>query len=53
MINNGSSWTVTIPKTLKPGNYLIRHETIAMHTSNAPQWYVLIHQILSQSSPLT
>ena len=39
MINNSSSWAVTIPKTLKPGNYLIRHETIALHTSNAPQWY--------------
>lgn len=39
MVNNNSSWTSTIPKNLKPGNYLIRHETIALHTSNAPQWY--------------
>jgi cellulase len=38
MIQQNSTWTVTIPKTLKPGNYLIRHETIALHTSNAPQW---------------
>ncbi|KAL9087052.1 MAG: hypothetical protein Q9165_006880 [Trypethelium subeluteriae] len=39
MVNNNSSWTSTIPANLKPGNYLIRHETIALHTSNAPQWY--------------
>lgn len=41
MIADNSSWTVTIPKTLAPGNYLIRHETIALHTSNQPQWYAL------------
>ncbi|KAI9698280.1 MAG: hypothetical protein M1820_007550 [Bogoriella megaspora] len=39
MVKNNTSWTSTIPKNLKPGNYLIRHETIALHTSNAPQWY--------------
>ena len=38
MVNNNSTWTSTIPKNLKAGNYLIRHETIALHTSNAPQW---------------
>ncbi|KAI9685896.1 MAG: hypothetical protein M1822_004174 [Bathelium mastoideum] len=39
MVNQNSSWTSTIPANLKAGNYLIRHETIALHTSNAPQWY--------------
>lgn len=39
MIANNNSWTVTIPSSLAPGNYLIRHETIALHSSNAPQWY--------------
>ncbi|TVY82993.1 Cellulose-growth-specific protein [Lachnellula suecica] len=39
MVANGSSWTSTIPSSLKPGNYLIRHETIAMHTAGQPQWY--------------
>jgi len=39
MIANNNSWTATIPANLKAGNYLIRHETIALHTSNAPQWY--------------
>ena len=38
MVNNNSTWTSTIPANLKAGNYLIRHETIALHTSNAPQW---------------
>jgi len=39
MISDNSSWTTTIPKTLAPGNYLIRHETIALHTANQPQFY--------------
>jgi cellulase len=28
LIRNGNSLTVTIPASLKPGNYLIRHEVI-------------------------
>jgi hypothetical protein len=32
-------WTETIPATLKPGNYLIRQEMIALHIVNKPQWY--------------
>jgi hypothetical protein len=32
-------WTSTIPATLKPGNYLIRHELLALHQADAPQWY--------------
>lgn len=32
-------WPETIPKSLKPGNYLIRHEIIALHIANKPQWY--------------
>jgi len=39
MVKQNSTWTSTIPSNLKPGNYLLRHETIALHTSNAPQWY--------------
>ncbi|KAH8786535.1 glycosyl hydrolase family 61-domain-containing protein [Hyaloscypha finlandica] len=31
-------WTDTIPAALKPGNYLIRHEIIALHITNKPQW---------------
>lgn len=32
-------WTSTIPKDLRPGNYLLRHEIIAIHIPNKPQWY--------------
>lgn len=33
------AYTSTIPKTLVPGNYLIRHELLALHQANAPQFY--------------
>ncbi|PPQ76483.1 hypothetical protein CVT26_012515 [Gymnopilus dilepis] len=32
MIADNSSWTTTIPKTVPSGNYLIRFETIALHS---------------------
>ncbi|OAL03566.1 hypothetical protein IQ06DRAFT_333607 [Phaeosphaeriaceae sp. SRC1lsM3a] len=32
-------WTSTIPASLAPGNYLIRHELIAVHQANNPQFY--------------
>ncbi|KAG0645343.1 Cellulose-growth-specific [Hyphodiscus hymeniophilus] len=50
MVNQNSTWTSTIPKTLAPGNYLIRHETIALHTSNAPQWYPECAQLVVTGS---
>ncbi|KAF3055153.1 Cellulose-growth-specific protein [Daldinia childiae] len=34
-----------IPKTLKPGNYLIRHELLALHQANTPQFYPECAQI--------
>jgi hypothetical protein len=33
------AWTGTIPKNLAPGNYLIRHELLALHQANTPQFY--------------
>jgi hypothetical protein len=30
-------WTTTIPASLAPGNYLMRHELIAVHQANNPQ----------------
>ncbi|TDL19445.1 glycoside hydrolase [Rickenella mellea] len=39
MVQQNSSWTVTIPKSLPNGNYMIRHETLAIHTANQPQFY--------------
>ncbi|KAI5777587.1 glycosyl hydrolase family 61-domain-containing protein [Geopyxis carbonaria] len=32
-------WTSTIPATLAPGEYLIRHEVLALHQANTPQFY--------------
>lgn len=32
-------WTSTIPKNLAPGNYLIRHELLALHQADTPQFY--------------
>jgi hypothetical protein len=34
-----SLWSENIPKSLKPGNYLVRHEIIALHSENKPQFY--------------
>lgn len=31
LIENGLSWTVTIPSSIKAGNYVLRHEVIALH----------------------
>jgi hypothetical protein len=31
MIANNNTWTVQIPASIAPGNYVLRHETIALH----------------------
>ncbi|KAI0465927.1 glycosyl hydrolase family 61-domain-containing protein [Xylaria cf. heliscus] len=33
LIENNNTWLVQIPKNLKPGNYVLRHETIALHSA--------------------
>ncbi|TPR02139.1 putative cyclase family protein [Aspergillus niger] len=33
LISNNNSWTVTIPSTLEAGNYVLRHEIIALHSA--------------------
>lgn len=38
-------WESTIPKSLAPGNYLIRHELLALHQANTPQFYAECAQI--------
>jgi len=35
MIANNNSWTTIIPATLAQGNYVIRHETIALHAAQS------------------
>ncbi|KAI0397094.1 carbohydrate-binding module family 1 protein [Xylariaceae sp. FL0594] len=33
MIRNNNTWLVQIPASLKAGNYVLRHETIALHSA--------------------
>ncbi|KAH8698386.1 glycosyl hydrolase family 61-domain-containing protein [Talaromyces proteolyticus] len=33
LIANNNSWTVTIPSKITPGNYVLRHEIIALHSA--------------------
>jgi hypothetical protein len=38
LIQQGNSWTVTIPSSLGSGEYLIRHEIMAMHAAPAQMY---------------
>lgn len=33
------AWTNAIPEKVAPGNYLMRHELLALHQTNTPQFY--------------
>lgn len=35
MIKNNNSWTVAIPSDIAAGNYVLRHETIALHQAQS------------------
>ncbi|KAL1608310.1 glycoside hydrolase 61 [Paraconiothyrium brasiliense] len=35
LINQGGKWTLTVPSSLKAGNYVFRHEIIALHGANS------------------
>jgi hypothetical protein len=42
LVRNGNSWTVTIPSNTAPGQYVLRHEIIALHSAgnaNGAQFY--------------
>ena len=45
MVDQNSSWTSTIPAATPNGNYLIRHELLALHQANTPQFYAECAQI--------
>lgn len=32
-------WSVTIPESLKPGLYIVRHEILSIHIADKPQFY--------------
>jgi len=43
-------WTSTIPASLAPGNYLIRHELLALHQADTPQFYAECAQLAVSGS---
>lgn len=36
LIANNNSWNLTIPASIAPGNYVLRHEIIALHDADLP-----------------
>lgn len=40
MMDDNSSWTSTVPATLRAGFYLLRNEVIALHQPGHPQFYM-------------
>ncbi|CAH0055653.1 unnamed protein product [Clonostachys solani] len=49
LVGGNKGWTSTIPN-LTPGNYLIRHELIALHQAKTPQWYAECAQLVVSGS---
>lgn len=45
LVGGNKAWTSKIPAGLAAGNYLIRHELIALHQANSPQFYPECAQI--------
>ena len=48
MNDNCGHYTVTIPSDIAPGQYLLRAETIALHTASQPggaQFYMSCYQV--------
>lgn len=42
LVANGNSWTVQIPSSIAPGQYVLRHEILALHSAgnaNGAQFY--------------
>jgi hypothetical protein len=45
LIADGLSWTATVPSNIKAGNYLMRMEMLALHSSGQPQLYPTCTQL--------
>ncbi|KAI0063685.1 hypothetical protein BV25DRAFT_405449 [Artomyces pyxidatus] len=45
LMDNNFQWTSTIPAALAPGQYLMRHEIIALHSTGDPQYYPSCTQV--------
>jgi cellulase len=53
LIANNNTWTVTIPSDIAAGNYLLRHEILALHsagTANGAQFYPMCANLEVSSS---
>ena len=50
MIVKNLKWSSEIPKNIAPGNYLIRHELLALHQANTPQFYPECAQLVVTGS---
>lgn len=50
LVGGNKAHTSKIPAGLAPGNYLVRHELIALHQANAPQFYPECAQIIVTGS---
>jgi hypothetical protein len=50
LVGGNKKWDSKIPLGLAPGNYLIRHELIALHQANAPQFYPECAQLVITGS---
>ncbi|EGN99889.1 glycoside hydrolase family 61 protein [Serpula lacrymans var. lacrymans S7.3] len=50
LVANNNSWTTNIPSSLAPGEYFIRHELLAIHTANQPQFYPECAQLIVTGS---
>ncbi len=45
LVGGNKQWSSKVPAGLAPGNYLVRHELIALHQANAPQFYAECAQV--------
>ncbi|KAK0727528.1 glycoside hydrolase family 61 protein [Lasiosphaeria miniovina] len=50
LVGGNKQWASTIPAGLAPGNYLLRHELIALHQANTPQFYPECAQVVVTGS---
>ncbi|KAL0475481.1 glycoside hydrolase [Neurospora intermedia] len=50
LVVKNHQWSSEIPRNVAPGNYLIRHELLALHQANTPQFYAECAQIVVQGS---
>ncbi|KAH9915032.1 cellulose-growth-specific protein [Epithele typhae] len=50
LVAANSSWTTTIPAALAPGEYMLRHELLAIHTPNQAQFYPECAQLIVTGS---